>query len=186
MALFRVATSCPASRRILAYRSLARARAAGNTSSGSSTTQVSTYCKREFVSATCVCTRVNSDCTSLATFASVANYKMRPSKSAMASVLSLFSSSCSQAATRNACSERKPRSLTAARTWSRRSAEGYRKLRGKLFSLINCLLFSWYHGGCPYRECCPARMPLKSATTSSMRVNARQNATMLQVLRLAK
>src|SRR5437870_13061910 len=34
---------------------------------------------------------------------------------------------------RNACSERKPRSLTAARTCSRSSAEGYRKLREKPF-----------------------------------------------------
>ena len=34
---------------------------------------------------------------------------------------------------RNACSERKPRSLSAARTWSRSSAEGYRKLREKPF-----------------------------------------------------
>src|SRR5947207_14600905 len=54
---------------------------------------------------------------------------MRASRWAVASVLSPSRSSCSQAAMRNACSDRKPRSLTAMRTLSRSSAEGYRKLR---------------------------------------------------------
>src|ERR1041384_7377887 len=40
VACFRVAPSCPARRRIFAYLAFARARAAGSTSSGGSTTQV--------------------------------------------------------------------------------------------------------------------------------------------------
>src|SRR5256886_17710260 len=66
-----------------------------------------------------------------ARFVSVA--ATRASNCSVASVLAPWRISCSQAAMRNACSERKPRSLTAARTWSRSSAEGYRKLREKPF-----------------------------------------------------
>jgi hypothetical protein len=91
--------------RIFAYLSLTRARAAGSTSSGGSTTQVRTYCKSEFVRATCVWTKVKRDCTSFAIFARVA--AMRDSNWAVASVLSPCRSCCSQAAMRNACSERK-------------------------------------------------------------------------------
>ena len=58
VAWFRVATSSPARRRIFAYLAFARARAAGSTSSGGSTTQVRTYCSRELVRANCACTRV--------------------------------------------------------------------------------------------------------------------------------
>jgi hypothetical protein len=72
VALFRVATSCPAKRRIFAYLAFARARAAGNTSAGGSTTQVRTYCKREFVRATCVCASVKRDCSSFVIFTRVA------------------------------------------------------------------------------------------------------------------
>ena len=79
--------------------------------------QVRTYCKRQFVSATCVCTSVKRDCTS-------------PPMPA----LSPRSNSFWQAAIRNACSDRKPRPLTAARTLSPRSSEGYRKVLEKPFS----------------------------------------------------
>ena len=72
VARFRVATSCPARRRIFAYLAFARARAAGSTSSGGSTRQVRTYCNRELVRANCACTRVKSDCTCFAVFARVA------------------------------------------------------------------------------------------------------------------
>src|SRR5438046_4965562 len=48
---------------------------------------------------------------------------------------------------RNACSERKPRSLTAARTCSRSSAEGYRKLREKPFLSTKHPFQERYHGG---------------------------------------
>ena len=72
MAWFRVATSSPARRRIFAYLAFARARAAGSTSAGGSTTQVRTYCNRELVRANCACTRVKSDCTCFAVFARVA------------------------------------------------------------------------------------------------------------------
>jgi hypothetical protein len=47
-------------------------RAAGSTSSGGSTTQVRTYCRREFVRANCVCAKVKKDCSSFVTFAKVA------------------------------------------------------------------------------------------------------------------
>src|SRR5437899_1373071 len=127
VALFRVATSCPARRRIFAYLSLARARAAGSTSSGGSITQVRTYCNSEFVRATWVCTKVNRDCTSFAIFARVA--AMRASSWAVASVLSPCRSSSSQAVRIKACSERKPRSLAAERTRSRNSLLGNNKFR---------------------------------------------------------
>src|SRR6266478_1686368 len=68
--------------------------------------------------------KVKSDCSSFVTFARVA--AMRASSCIVASVLSPSRSCCSQAAIRNACSERKPRFLTAARTSSRSSPEGYR------------------------------------------------------------
>ena len=55
------------------------ARAAGSRSSGGSGTQVRTYCKRQFVSATCVCTSVKRDCTSLPMLKRVAT--MRASRS---------------------------------------------------------------------------------------------------------
>src|SRR6267143_3371875 len=142
VALFRIATSCPAKRRIFAYLAFARARAAGNTSSGGSTMQVRTYCKREFVRATCVCTKVKSDCTSLITFARVA--AMRASSCVVASVLSPSRSCCSQAAMRNACSERKPRFLTAARTFSRSSPEGYREVRQIVVFPIKGAFQEWY------------------------------------------
>src|SRR5437016_6145286 len=48
---------------------------------------------------------------------------------------------------RNACSERKPRPLTAARTWSRSSAEGYRKLREKPFLATKHPSQERYHSG---------------------------------------
>src|SRR2546430_2693255 len=66
-----------------------------------------------------------------ARFVSVA--ATRASNCSVASVLAPWRISCSQAAMRNACSERKPRSLTAARTWPRSSPEGNRKLREKPF-----------------------------------------------------
>jgi len=72
VAWFRVATSSPARRRIFAYLAFARARAAGSTSSGGSTTQVRTYCNRELVRANCACARVKSDCTCFPVFARVA------------------------------------------------------------------------------------------------------------------
>ncbi len=50
--------------------------------------------------------------------------RQRASKCVVASVLSPCRSSCSQAATRNACSEWKPRSLTATQIFSRSLAEG--------------------------------------------------------------
>ena len=100
-----------ARRRIFAYLAFARARAAGSTSSGGSTTRVRTYCNRELVRANCACARVKSDCTCFPVFARVA--AIRASSRSVASALSLSRSSRSQAATRNACSERKPRSLTA-------------------------------------------------------------------------
>src|SRR5882762_7074872 len=147
LACFRVATSCAARRRILAYLAFARARAAGSTSSGGSTTQVRTYCNRELVRANCVCTRVKSDCTCFPILAKVA--AIRASSRSVASALSLSRSSRSQAATRNACPERKPRSLTARRTLSRSSAEGYRKLREiTVLAMKNHLSWvvpKWYH-----------------------------------------
>src|SRR6266568_4552381 len=147
VAWFRVATSSPASRRIFAYLAFARARAAGSTSSGGSTTQVRTYCNRELVRANCVCTRVKSDCTCFPILARVA--AIRASSRSVASALSLSRSSRSQAATRNACSERKPRSLTARRTLFRSSAEGYRKLREitvlAMKNHLSCVVPKWYH-----------------------------------------
>jgi hypothetical protein len=86
--------------------------------------QVRTYCNREFVRANWVCAKVKSDCISFVTFARVA--AIRASSWVVASVLSPSRSCCSQAAMGNACSERKPRFLTAARTFSRSSPEGYR------------------------------------------------------------
>ena len=74
---------------------------------------------------------------------------IRASSRSVASALSLSRSSRSQAATRNACSERKPRSLTARRTLFRSSAEGYRKLREiTVLAMKNHLSWvvpKWYH-----------------------------------------
>jgi len=108
-----------------AYLSLARARAAGSRSSGGSGTQVRTYCKRQFVSATCVCTSVKRGCTSLPMLKRVA--AMRASRSSIAPALSPRSNSFWQAAIRNACSDRKPRPLIAVR----RGLAAPRKLRGR-------------------------------------------------------
>jgi len=54
--LFRVATSCPLGEESLRILPSRVPRAAGSTSSGGSTTEVRTYCNREFVRATCVST----------------------------------------------------------------------------------------------------------------------------------
>src|SRR5213080_631910 len=127
VALFRVATSSAARRRIFAYLSFARARAAARTSSGGSTMQVSTYWRRELVRANWVWPKVKSDCTSLAIFARVA--AIRASSWAVASVLSPCRSSFSQAVRIKARSERKPRSLAAERTRSRNSLLGNSRFR---------------------------------------------------------
>src|SRR5713226_7775019 len=127
VSLFLFENSFAAARTSFSYRSLARTRAAGSASSGGSTTHVMTYFRNTSVRATCACPSVRRPCTCFARFVSVA--AMRASNCVVASVLSPCRSSCSQAAMRNACSERKPRSLTAMRTFSRSSAEVYRKLR---------------------------------------------------------
>src|SRR2546430_17033943 len=80
-----------------------------------------------------------------ARFVSVA--ATRASNCSVASVLAPWRISCSQAAMRNACSERKPRSLTAARTCSRSSADGYRKLREKPFLSTKHPSQKRYHSG---------------------------------------
>src|SRR6266404_4449843 len=75
-------------------------------------------------------------------------FRRAPSRS-VASALSLSRSSRSQAAIRNACSERKPRSLTARRTLFRSSGEGYRKLREitvlAMKNHLSCVVPKWYH-----------------------------------------
>src|SRR5258708_1037789 len=68
---------------------------------------------------------------------------------------------------RNACSERKPRSLTAARTCSRISAEGYRKFREMaLFALCARQFFLYFRRRCldAYNQGAKHLMPPKKVS----------------------
>src|SRR5713226_753978 len=84
---------------------------------------------------------------------------IRDSNCVTASVFSPLRSSFAQAVMRNACSDRKPRSLTATRTFSRRSAEGYRKLREISFLAMILYLSERYRSGATM---CPRRPSAKS------------------------
>src|SRR6266851_52188 len=84
---------------------------------------------------------------------------IRDSNCVTASVFSPLRSSFAQAVMRNACSDRKPRSLTATRTFSRRSAEGYRKLREISFLAMILYLSERYRSGATM---CPRRPSPKS------------------------
>src|SRR6266566_6200731 len=145
VSLFLFEMPSAAARTSFSYRNLARTRAAGSASSGGSTTHVMTYFRNTSVRATWAWASVWSPCTCFAKFVSVA--ATRASNCSVASVLAPCRISCSQAAMRNACSERKPRSLTAARTWSLNSAEGYRKLREKPFFSTKHPFQERYRGG---------------------------------------
>jgi hypothetical protein len=103
---------------------------------------VSTYWRREFVSANWLCAKVNRDCTSLDRFARVA--AIRASSWVVASLSSPRSNSFSQAARMNACSDRKPRSFAAVLIRLRNSIFGKIPLSSLFFHRIASISGRWH------------------------------------------